>query len=67
MPADDRDWYRDFWRKRTGYVERAPFRMSAAEVGLRRRLRVRRAWRIAMAAAIVVEIAVLLAVFLSRR
>ena len=32
MGSDNRDWYRDWWRKKTGYVERAGFRRPAAEV-----------------------------------
>ena len=31
MSTENRDWYRDWWRKKTGYVERAGFRMSEAE------------------------------------
>ena len=31
MGTDNRDWHREWWRKRTGYVERASFRMSEAE------------------------------------
>ncbi len=31
MAADNRDWYRDWWRKKTGYVERAGFRISEAD------------------------------------
>ena len=31
MASDNRDWYRDWWRKKTGYVERAGFRMSEAD------------------------------------
>lgn len=31
MAIDTRDWYRDWWRKKTGYVERARFRMGNAE------------------------------------
>lgn len=37
MAADNRDWYRDFWRKKTGYVERARFRMSEADYHKARR------------------------------
>ena len=29
MGIDNRDWYRDLLRKRTGYVERAAFRVPA--------------------------------------
>jgi t-SNARE complex subunit (syntaxin) len=35
MAAENRDWYRDWWRKKTGYVERAAFRVSAKEEALR--------------------------------
>lgn len=43
MAADNRDWYRDWWRKKTGYVERASFRVSDAEFGRAKdRLQVRR-------------------------
>lgn len=31
MSADNRDWYRDWWRTKTRYVERARFRMGEAE------------------------------------
>lgn len=31
MASDNRDWYRDWWRKKTGYVERSTFRRSHAE------------------------------------
>ena len=33
MGMDNRDWYRDFWRKKTGYTERADFRISAGQHG----------------------------------
>ena len=42
MASDNRDWYRDWWRKKTGYVERAGFRMSEAD---RQRAKHRRAWQ----------------------
>ncbi len=45
MASDDRDWHRDWWRRKTGYVERSLFRMSAAEVVLQRqRAALRRRW-----------------------
>lgn len=44
MAIDTRDWYRDWWRKKTGYVERAQFRMGVAEFARYRRAR---AWRFA--------------------
>ena len=37
MGSDNRDWHRDWWRKRMGYVERARFRLP--EVEYQRRLR----------------------------
>ncbi len=42
MASDNRDWVRDWWRKKTGYVERAGSRMSEAD-----RLKAKRAaeWR----------------------
>lgn len=43
MGMDNRDWYRDFWRKKTGYTERADFRISEGE---HRRNQHRRAWRL---------------------
>ena len=42
MAADNRDWYRDWWRKRTGYVERSAFRVSEGE---RKRASHSAAWR----------------------
>ena len=42
MASDQRDWYRDWWRKRTGYVERASFRIGEGE---RQRGIYRAAWR----------------------
>lgn len=33
MGLDNRDWYRDWWRKKTGYAERASFRISEGEHG----------------------------------
>lgn len=32
MAADNRDWYRDLLRKKTGYAERAKFRASYADM-----------------------------------
>ena len=32
MSSENRDWYRDWWRKKTGYVERADFRRPARQV-----------------------------------
>lgn len=31
MGYEDRDWYRDWWRKRQGYVEKATFRVPEAQ------------------------------------
>lgn len=56
MASDNRDWYRDWWRKKTGYVERAGFRMSEAD---RQRQAYVRAWR-----SIFFKVALILAVFL---
>ncbi len=42
MAGDQRDWYRDWWRKKTRYVERADFRVSFGELERSRRAR---AWR----------------------
>ena len=39
MASDQRDWYRDWWRKKTGYVETASFRRPAREVDRERELR----------------------------
>ena len=42
MAGDQRDWYRDWWRRKTGYTERAAFRMSHADV---EREKFTKAWR----------------------
>lgn len=42
MAGDSRGWYRDWWRKRTGYTERARFRMSEGDIA---RDRWRAGWR----------------------
>jgi len=42
MSADNRDWYRDWWRKKTGYTEKAAFRMSETQ---RQNNERQRAWR----------------------
>jgi hypothetical protein len=39
MSVEHRDWYRDWWRKKTGYVERALFRRPAREVEREREVR----------------------------
>lgn len=36
MASDNRDWYRDWWRKRTGYKENATFRLGHQEQEHRR-------------------------------
>ena len=41
MSADNRDWYRDWWRKKTGYTEKAAFRMSETQ---RQKKERQRAW-----------------------
>jgi len=49
MASDDRDWHKDWWRRKTGYVERGAFRMSAMEAVLqRRRAAQRRRWFVAV-------------------
>lgn len=63
MAADNRDWYRDWWRKKTGYVERAGFRMS--EAGRQRQAYVR-AWRSIFLKAVLV-LAFLLAAIVVKR
>ena len=42
MAIDTRDYYRDRIRKKTGYVERADFRVSEHDVARRKHAR---AWR----------------------
>lgn len=42
MGTDNRDWYRDWWRRKTGYVERAAFRVGDGE---RKRAQHSSAWR----------------------
>jgi len=54
MASDNRDWYRDWWRKKTGYVERAGFRMSEAD---RQRAKHRRAWRSVMSKVLIALLA----------
>lgn len=63
MSGDNRDWYRDWWRKRTGYVERAAFRVSEAD---RQHRRYRRAWRSNFIWGAVIVSAVLALVLLKR-
>lgn len=36
MASDNRDWYRAWWRKRTGYTEKAAFRLGHHEVVARK-------------------------------
>jgi hypothetical protein len=31
MGTNNRDWYRDWWRKKSGYTERAAFRLGHSE------------------------------------
>jgi len=45
MASDNRDWYRDWWRKKSGYVERADFRVPESQ---RQRRKQRAAWRSAL-------------------
>lgn len=42
MAGDQRDWYRDWWRRKTGYVERASFRVGEGE---RKRMQHAQGWR----------------------
>lgn len=42
MSGDNRDWYRDWWRSKTGYVERSSFRISEGD---RKRADHSSAWR----------------------
>lgn len=42
MGSDNREWYRDWWRKKTGYVERSAFRVSESD---RKRAAHASAWR----------------------
>ena len=42
MSTENRDWYRDWWRKKTDYTERASFRVSASEFERRKH---RAQWR----------------------
>ncbi len=42
MGTENRDWYRDWWRKKTGYTERADFRVSESQYRAKRR---RSDWR----------------------
>lgn len=42
MAFDQRDYYRDWWRKKTGYVERASFRISEGD---HKRQKHKSAWR----------------------
>lgn len=31
MAGDNRDWYREWWNRKTGYVERSRFRMGHSD------------------------------------
>ena len=61
MAADNRDWYRDWWRKKHGYTERATFRVSADE---EKRQAHRAAWRsiFLKLAAVFLVVAILIAI-----
>jgi hypothetical protein len=37
VASDNRDWYRDWWNKKTGYVERSDFRQSHGDREKRKR------------------------------
>lgn len=57
MGVQDRDWYRDWWRKRTGYTERASFRVGHGErLRSLRRSAWRRNWVIAGAVVLVLVV-----------
>ena len=64
MGIDNRDWYRTWWRKKTGYVERASFRLGEAEF---QRLMARRRFIRRTAAAAIVVAAVVVAKETHRR
>ncbi|MDD2547348.1 MAG: hypothetical protein PHI55_13865 [Burkholderiaceae bacterium] len=63
MAADNRDWYRDWWRKKTGYVERARFRMSEHDYQRQQRAA---AWRKNFAVLAVVLFAILLGLWMRK-
>lgn len=42
MGSHNRDWYRHWWAKKTGYVERSSFRLGEGD---KARIRDRSAWR----------------------
>lgn len=63
MASDNRDWYRDWWRKKTGYVERAGFRMSEGD---RQRAKHAKAWRSNLIKLLVI-VAVLVAAVVAKR
>lgn len=63
MGMDNRDWYRDFWRKKTGYTERADFRISAGQHG---RNQHRRAWRRNFISMAILVVALVLVIALFR-
>ncbi len=63
MAADNRDWYRDWWRKKTGYVERAGFRVSEAD---RQRQLHAKAWRSVLLKALILFL-ILAAVVVAKR
>lgn len=63
MAADQRDWYRDWWRKKTGYVERASFRVSESEF---QRLRRGAAWRSVFIKAFLLVLVLVAVVFAKR-
>lgn len=58
MGSHNRDWYRDWWARRTGYVERSAFRLGEGEKVSRLR---RGHWRrnVVIAAFVVVAICAL--------
>ena len=44
MAMDNRGWYRDWVRKKTGYVERSAFRLPASESEFKRPFKLHPVW-----------------------
>lgn len=63
MASDNRDWYRDWWRKKTGYVERADFRVSEAD---RQKAKRAREWRVVFVKLGLLGLAVVVLIFVKR-
>jgi hypothetical protein len=50
MGSHNRDWYREWWARKTGYVERSSFRLGEGDKRLiRHRSQWRRNWLIVLA------------------